>query len=254
MTADIGASAYLVDGVDLVASGIELTHDGAGLWSGLTEDVGIDTFPGSDGGAVVGGAFHPFMHSTMYTVRRASDEAVWAAVVALRRRCKPGRTVTLTRRMPDPEGSAANTDQTTTARRVTDRPIWLAKTGATLDIDWWVTDPWHGASTNIASGAGTHTILGDTRTRRMTLTLAAGAARTISNTTNGYYVQFLTTVPSGGVLIDVEARTATAITGGADLSAYLQWGKTHPFQLEAGSNVLATDAASFSVDYQPAYL
>jgi hypothetical protein len=158
--------------------------------------------------------------------------------------------------MPDPDGTDANTALTTTARRLTDRPVWRGELVALLDIDWWITDPWHGSPVTIASGAGVHTILGDIRTSRMTVTLAAGPARTVANQTpgNGSYFQFLATVPAGGVLVDVEAQTATAITGGADMSRYLQWGKAHPLILEAGSNTLATDAGTFSVAYQPAYL
>lgn len=254
MVADLHASSYLVDGTDLQAAGVALTHDGAGLWDGLSEDVGTMQTPGRDGATITGGAFRPFTHSTMYQVRGASFDAVWAAVVALRRRCKPGRTITLTRSMPDPDGTAANTAHTTTARRQTDRIEWFGRTAAQVDIDWLVTGPWHGPSTNVASAVGAHTILGDTRTRRMTFTLAAGAARTITNTTNGYAFTFATTVPSGGVIVDVEARTATAVTGGADLSRYLQWSKAAPMQLEAGSNTFTVSAGSASIDYQPAYL
>jgi hypothetical protein len=255
MTADLHASAYLADGTDVAATGVTLTHDGAGLWNGLAENVGLETFPGADGGGIVGGTYPPFIHSTMYTVRGASFADVWAKIVALRRRCKPGRTVTLMRQMPDPDGTDANTLHTAAARRLTDRPVWIGATAATLDIDWEIVDGvWHGPTTNIASAAGAHTILGDTRTRRMTITLPAGAARTLMNNTNGFYVQFLATVPAGGVLIDVEARTATAITGGADLSSALAWGKSALMQLEAGSNTLALDAGSASIDYYPAYL
>lgn len=254
MTASLDASAYLVDGVDLAVSGIELTHDGAGLWSGLSEEIGVTTSPGVSGGVFGGGVFRPFVHSTMYTIRATSPAAVWAAIVALRRRCKPGRTVTLTRRMPDPDGTDANTDHTTTARRQTDRPGWLAKRGAVLDIDWLVLDAWHGPAVTIASIAGTPSVAGDRPTQRMTATLAAGAARTVTNTTNGFWFTFNTTVPSGGVLIDVEARTATGITGSVDMSGYLSWGKVQPFQLDPGSNTITVSAGSVAITYQPAYL
>lgn len=254
MTADLAASTYLVDGTDTLADGVLLNHDGAGLWAGLAEAVGTSTTPGSDRGTITGGVFSPYTLSVLYIVKGTGYADVWSKIRALRRRCKPGRTVTLTRQMPDPDGTSANTALTTTARRQTDRPSWRGELIALLDIDWLITDPWHGPAVNIASGAGTHIILGDTRTSRMTVTLNAGAARSVVNTTNGYLFQFLTTVPAGGVLVDVEARTATAITGGADMSAYLHWSKTAPLQLEAGSNNLITDAGTFSVSYQPAYL
>jgi hypothetical protein len=255
MAADLSASAYFADGTDLAATGVSLTHDGAGLYSGLAEDVGVATYPGSDAGTILGGAYRPFQHATMYLVRGGSFDDVWSKIRALRRRCKPGRTVTLTRQMPDPDGTDANTPATATARRQTDRVEWLAETAAVVDIDWLIVDGvWQGSAVAIAVAAGVQTILGDTRTRRMTLTLAAGAARTVTNTTNGYAFTFGTTVPSGGIIVDVAARTATAITGGADYSAYLSWTKDLPMQLEAGSNTLTVSAGSASISYQPAYL
>lgn len=254
MAADLSASKYLADGTDLAVSGVELTHDGAGLWSGLAETVGISTAPGIAGGVIDGGVFQPFTLPTMYTVRGATVEAVWAAIVALRRRCKPGLTVTLTRNMPDPEGTAANVDHVTTARRQGDRITWLAKRAAVVDIDWLIADdPWHGAALAVASAAGTYSVAGDLATHRMTFTLAAGAARMITNTTNGHWFTFGTTVPAGGVLIDVEARTAIGITGSVDMSAYLSWGKTYPMRLNAGSNTLTVSAGTASISYQPAY-
>lgn len=254
MAADLKASTYLVDGVDLEAVGVQLTHDGGGLWSGSNETLGVSLSPGVNGGRIDGGIFQPFTHSTMYLVRAASFDAVWTAIRALRRRCKPGVTVTLTRQMPDPEGTDANVDHTTTARRQADRVSWLAESAAVVDIDWLIADtPWHGPAVAIADAAGTHDIDGDLATHRMEITLAAGAARTITNTTNGHWFTFSTTVPTGGVLVDVEARTATAITGGADLSAYLSWGKVLPMRLNAGSNTLTVSAGTASISYQPAY-
>jgi hypothetical protein len=255
MPADLHASTYLVDSVDLAATGVALTHDGAGLWAGLTEDIAVSTTPGINGGLIVGGRVLPFTHSTMYLVQASTQDAVWASIRSLRRRCKPGRSVTLTRRMPDPEGGGSNMDQAATARRQTDRVSWLAPSAAVVDIDWLLTDgPWFGSGVTIASIAGTQSILGDTVTRRMTLTLAAGAARTVQNTTNGYWFTFGTTVPTGGVLVDVRARTAVAITGGTDMSGYLSWGKVQPLQLDPGSNTITVTAGSASVTYQPAYL
>lgn len=254
MAADLSASTYFVDGVDLQVDGVvELTHDGAGLWAGLTEEVGISTSPGVQGGQIDGGVFRPYMHSTMFNVHGNGFDEVWAAMRALRRRCKPGQTVTLVRQVPDPEGSDANVDHTTTARRVGSRPSWSGPDDAVVDIDWWIEEAWFGDAVAIAAAAGTHDIDGDLPTHRMEITLAAGAARTVTNTTNGHWFTFSATVPTGGVLIDVEARTATAITGGTDMSAYLSWGKAYPMVLNAGSNTLTVSAGTASISYQPAY-
>jgi hypothetical protein len=255
MSADLSASAYLVDGTDLAASGVTLTHDGSGLWSGLTEDVGTEIYTGTDGGLILGGSYRPFQHSTMYDVSGTSFSDVWSKIRAFRRRCKPGRSVTLTRQMPDPDGTDANVSMTATARRLTDRISWIGESAAVVDVDWMIVDGvWHGASTTISSAAGTQSILGDTRTRRMTVTLPTGAARTVTNTTNGYAFTFSTGTPSGGTIVDVEARTATNITSGVDVSQYLSWTKAAPMQLEPGSNVFTVSAGTASISYQPAYL
>lgn len=255
MSADLHASAYAVDGVALAATGVALTHDGSGLYDGLGEELVTMTYPGADGGLITGGAFRPFTLSTMYVVRAHGFDAVWAAIRALRRRCKPGQTVTLTRTMPDPDGTDANVDHTSTARRQGQpRLEWVGDSAATVDLDWLVTEPWHGPSTNIASAAGAHTVLGDIRTRRMTILLPAGVARTVTNTTNGYSFTFSTGTPTGGTVIDVEACTATNVISGVDVSSFLSWTKTVPMQLEAGSNTLTVSAATASIDYQPTYL
>lgn len=254
MTADLHASTYLVDGVDLAATGVWPAHDGAGLWAGVAEELSVIIAPGFDGGQIGGGVFRPFTLSTMYVVRGVGFDAVWARIRELRRRCKPGRTVTLTRQMPDPEGTDTNVNHTTTARRQTDRIQWLGADAAVVDIDWLIADtPWHGAAVSIGSAAGTHDVDGDLPTQRMTITLPAGAARTVTNVTNGHWFTFTTGTPAGGTLVEVEARTAKNITGGADVSQYLEWGKTHPFRLDPGSNVITVSAATASISYQPAY-
>lgn len=253
MPADLHASAYLVDGVALAASTVALTHDGAGLFAGYGEEVGVLTSPGADGGIIAGGSFRPYTLATMYLVQGSGFDDVWEKIVALRRRCKVGRSVTLTRTIPDPDGTDANVSHTTTARRQADRVEWLTGSVALVDIDWLITDLWHGAPVTVAA-SGTPTILGDTRTRRMVVTLPAGPARYVSNNTNGHWLLFYAVVPSGGVEIDVEALTATAVTGSVDMSQHLSWAKTYPLQLEAGPNDLAVTDGTASIDYQPAYL
>lgn len=257
MAADLSTSAYLVDGVDIAVAGTaELLHDGAGLWSGLTETIGRSKSAGIDGSTIAGGTFDEYVHSTMYEITAPAPKAVWAAVVALRRRCKAGQTVTLTRVMPDPDGTDANVSHTTTARRQSDRPAWVGRNNRLqIDIDWLVTGgPWLGAEESIASVAGTQSIKGDLRTRLITATLSAGAADpVVTNSTNGYSFRYVGTVPPGDVEVDVLTRRATGLTGAVDLSANLRWSKSDPFQLDPGDNVITVSAGTCALDYFPAY-
>jgi hypothetical protein len=256
VTASLKASAYLVDGVALAATGVALTHDGGGLWSGQEEAVDVATSAGLDGGTIAGGLFQPYTHSTMYLVRGSSFDDTWAKIRALRRRCKPGQTVTLTRQMPDPEGSDANIDLTTTGRRVTDRPDWLGAQ-AQIDIDWLITGgPWLGSSVTIASAAGTQTILGDLPARKITATLSAGAVNPVitnTSTGNGYTFRYVGTVPTGGVTVDVLTRKATRVSDSGDVSLALKWSKRDPFKLNAGANTITVSSGTCALTYYPAY-
>jgi hypothetical protein len=258
MTADLKASTYLVDGVDLQASGVDLLHDGSGLWSGIAETISVATAAGADGGMITGGVLPTRTHSTMFEVTAADAQAVWASVVALRRRCKPRRTITLTRRMPDPDGTDANTDHTTTGRMQGDpRVAWIEKNNrAQVDIDWLISGgPWFGASEAIAA-VGAVTVKGDLPTRAITATLAAGAVDPVvtnTSTGNGYSFRYIGTVPAGGVLVDVRTRKATGITGSVDLSLNLRWSKDDPFQLDPGAQTLTISSGSASFTYLPAY-
>lgn len=254
MPADLKASTYLVDGVDLEVTGVALTHEGAGLWSGVSEDIGVAEYAGIDGGVPTGGVVRPFTHSTMYLVQAHGFDATWAAIRALRRRCKPRQTVMLTRRMPDPDGTDANTDAATTARRQgAPRVEWINDSAATVDIDWLITGgPWLGASVAIAA-VGAVSVKGDLPTRVITATLSGGAVNPVVANTNGYTFRYVGTVPSGGVLVDVLRRTATGITGSVDLSTALKWSKDAPFQFDPGSQTLTTSAGTASFTYLPAY-
>ena len=254
MAALLDSTTVKVDGVDLAAAGVEV------LWTGSTFDAIdplFDTFghPGSDQlDAAQGG-----MPSSVWTVRckvTGTDlDDAWSKIRALRRRTKPGKKVQLTRYMPGGESDAL-VSLLTYGQRLGDTIAWNDQNDnqAVLGIDFTLFGFWYpSASTTIADADGGQTITGDLRTRRMTVTLAAGAARTITNTTNGYWFTFSTTVPSGGVVVDVEARTAIGVTGSVDMSAYLSWGKLLPLQLEPGSNTLTVSAGTASIDYHPAY-
>lgn len=259
MAADLKTSAYLVDGADLAAADCYLSHEGAGLWEGQSEEIGVATSAGMDGGTIAGGIFKPFTHSMLYVVEAADALSVWAGIRALRRRCKPGRTVTLTRRSPDPEGADGNVDLTTTGRRQgAPRVTWLGKnTKAQVDLDWLITGgPWIGDAVTVADASGTHAIKGDLRTRKIIATLSAGAVDpVVTNTTpgNGYSFRYIGIIPAGGVEVDVMTRRATGLTGAVDLSLNLRWSKAAPFQLDPGDNVITVSSGTCALSYYPAY-
>ena len=255
MTTLLDSTTVKVDGTDLAATGVSVLWNGS-IFDAIADVVDTISYPGADGIDSVEGA----AQGTTWTVRckvTGSDlDDAWSKIRALRRRTKPGRKVQLTRYMPGGESDSL-ISLLTYGHRLGDTIAWNDQNDsqATVGIDFMLFGFWYPSSaTNIASAAGTSTVSGDVATRKMTFTLAAGAARTIANTTNGYWFTFGATVPSGGVLVDVAARTATAITGGADLSASLSWGKLAPMRLEAGSNTLTVSAGTASIDYYPAYL
>lgn len=245
------SGALLFSGTDLAT--LCVVEDLNDFWSSSDLRGDLTSYPGLDGGGANRRPVASKICSGQATVALSTPTAAEDAVAAVKTLLAVNVPQTATRRKITGSGTLDAT-QTVIVRNVSER--WIGDNSAcTLLFTTELLDgTWHGSSVLIASGAGTQTIVGDTRTYRMTLTLAAGGQRTVWNNTNGYYFQFWATVPSGGVLVDVEAQTATAITGGADMSQYLAWPKNLPFRLDPGSNVLVTDVASFAVDYQPAYL
>jgi len=254
MSTNLDSTTVKVDGTDLATTGVQVTWEGS-LFAAIDDVFDTLSFPGSDESDVTAGSARPTTWTVRCRVSGTDLDDAWVKVHALRRRSKPGKKVQLTRYMAGGE-SGSVVSLLAYGRRLGDTIAWNDQNDAqaVLAIDYTLLGFWYpSTATTIASAAGTQTIDGDVRTRRMTITLAAGAARTVTNTTNGYWFTFGTTIPTGGVLIDVEARTATAITAGTDMSAYLSWGKFHPMQLEPGSNVITVSAVSAAIDYKPAY-
>lgn len=246
----MAAGTLLLGGTDLgTLADIEDLSD---FWSSSDARGDLPTYPGIPGAVSLARPVASKVCSGQVTVARDTLAAAEDAVASLKAVLRQGMAQTFTRRKITGSGNLDAT-QTGIVRTVEER--WIGPTACTVILGAEMVDGlWYGSSITTASAPATLTILGDAATRKLTATLSAGAARTVMNNTNGYYFQFLTTVPTGGVTVDVKARTATAITGGADMSSYLQWGKTAPMQLEPGGNSIAVDSGTATFSYQPAYL
>lgn len=93
-------------------------------------------------------------------------------------------------------------------------------------------------------GSGTVMVVGDARTRRITMSMSPG---TVSNATTGTSVTYS---GSGAATVDVESMSATDATG-ADVSAYLSWTGLFPMELVPGINLIN---GTVSMTYRAAYL
>jgi hypothetical protein len=186
--------------------------------------------------------------TTPETTTLADTEDAVATIKALLR---INRAQVATRRKITGSGNL-DTTQTVIVRGAEER--WTGNVSCTLILSVETCDgPWYGASQSIAA-VGPVTIKGDSPTRKITATLSAGAVDPVVSNTNGYSFRFVGTVPAGGVLVDVLARTATGITGSVPLSSALKWSKDDPFQLDPGAQTLAVSAGTASFTYYPAYV
>lgn len=244
------SGTLLFSGTDLASLCIE--EDLSDFWSSSDLRGDLIDYPATPGSVATDRPVSSKLCSGQVTIADDTLAAAEDAVAALKAVLREGIAQTVTRRKVTGAGNL-DTAQTVIVRTAAER--WLSSTACTVLIGAELLDGlWYGASTAISSIAGTQTIAGEARTYKMTLTLAAGGSRTVTNATNGFWFTFSATVPTGGVLVDVEKRTATATSGGADLSAYLSWGKAFPMALNPGSNTFTVSAGTASVTYQPAYL
>lgn len=188
---------------------------------------------------------------TVTTFEAASLAAVEDAVASIKALLRINRSQVATRRKVTGTGNL-DTTQTVIVRGAEER--WVGNVSCTLILSVETCDgPWYAASESIAA-VGTVTVKGDSPTRKITATLSAGAVDPVVSNSNGYSFRYVGTVPAGGVLVDVAARTATGITGSVPLSANLRWAKDDPFQLDPGSQILTVSTGSVSFTYLPAYV
>jgi hypothetical protein len=252
MAAIDGEATLLLDGVDME----ELTEcvEGPVVWpyQGFAQRGDFPTAPAVDGGVYINQPYDTAVLPVQVTLRSpacsgGSGQALRVELAALRAACKPDHLLTLRRLWPD------STYEEAAGKFLNITPARPLKNLMSCLVEFTLLGLWYGPSVNIPSGAGAHTIAGTTRTHRMTVTLDGAGPQTITNTTNGYSFTYSGSVPSP-IVVDVEARTATLVSGSLDVSMYLEWEKNFPMRLDPGANTLTTTAGTFSVDYQPAYL
>lgn len=243
-------TALLFSGVDLATVGS--VEDLADFWSSADLQGDLVTYPGEDG-AIAPPRQVPAQSRTAELTVFGDDLAdTEAAVAAAKTLLRLGEQQILTRRKTTPAGNLDTTQRAVT-RSIAER--WLAPTACALLVTVETLDgAWYGVPVTLAAVAGTHNVAGDLRTTAIAVTLAAGAVNPqITNSTNGYGFRWAGTVPAGGLLVDVRARTATAVTGGVNHSAALTWGKPQLLQLSPGSNTLTVSSGTASLTYRPAW-
>lgn len=245
----MSTGALLFSGTDLAS--VCIVEDLSDFWSAADPRGELPVYAGKSGAAAQRRPVASRVASGQVSVVADTLAATEDAVAAVKALLKIGQAQTATRRKVTGAGNL-DTTQTVIARGPAER--WQGNGLCTLILAVETIDgPWYGASTAI-SAVGTVTVKGDSSTRAITATISGGAVNpVVTNTTNGYTFRYVGTVPTGGVLVDVKARTATAVTGGANLSSSLKWSKDAPFQLDPGSQTLTTSTGTVSFTYLPAY-
>ena len=207
------------------------------------------TYPGRDGNTNTDQPFGPFVFPFGVLLTGSSFTGLNDEYRLLRQLCKPGRTVTLTKRMAYTAGNEA---YTATAKLLRITPNRRSPVTMRALVEFTVLDGlWYGSSATVSTGSVS--VLGDVRTQRMVVTLsgAGTGAHTLTNSTNGWALTYTGSVATA-VDIDVLAQTATQ--GASDVSGNLTWTRAMPFRLDPGTNSLSLSAGSASIAYYPAYL
>lgn len=161
----------------------------------------------------------------------------------LRQLVKPGRKVTLTRRL---SLTAGTEDHTANARCLPFRPDMQSPADGKIALEFVLLDGlWYGAQVSFTRGASSaQTIAGEVTTRRITLTLPGSG--TLTNSTTGTAVTV-----TGAHTLDVEAHTTTGsisavVASGDPLGAW--------FTLAPGSNTIGwAGSGTATIAYKPAY-
>lgn len=245
----MSTGTLLLSGTDLAS--VCTVEDLSDFWSSADVRGDLPTYAGIPGATALRRPRSASVRSGQLRVNGASLAATEDAVAAVKAVLREGQSQTATRRKVTGTGNL-DTTQTVIVRSAAER--WTSPLSCALILAVETVDGvWFGPSVAIAA-AGTVTVTGELPARAITATLSAAAVNpVVTNTTNGFTFRYVGTVPTGGVLVDVRARTATAITGGADVSSNLKWSKSDPFQLDPGSQTITVSPGTVSFTYLPAY-
>lgn len=238
----------LFDGTDIKTAGVRSIQ----VWDGVlltTALRGADLLiPGADGEHSIPRPFGAGVLNLGLVLTTDTNAGFNDAYRALRRLAKVDGTVTLTRRLSFGTGNEEHTAVAKYAGGL--EPTMVKMIGGSLTLSMKILGGlWYGPAVTI--GAGTSTVAGDVRTRRMTVTFTGGTNPTLTNTTTGDVLTY-TGSPTSAV---VNVESMSAADGGTDVSGLIGWTpNTYPMTLAAGSNTLVlTGGGSVSVAYQPAY-
>lgn len=241
-----------IDGTDIKDPGVRLLR----IWEDVLdtpelrgEDLVVVDSDGED--EVDDRAFEPFVVNIGLTLRGGTNAGFNDAYRALRRLAKVDGTVTMTRRMSFTSGDEEHTCLARYAGGLEPTTFGMIEADLTLSMKnldglWW------GPSTAI-SASGTVAVLGDVRTRRMTVTFTGGTNPALTNSTTGDVLTWTGTV--GGTPVEIDVEEMTAFQGVTNVSGALSWTRTFPMTLKAGNNSLSlAGGGSFAIAYFPAYL
>jgi len=244
----VSTGTLLFSGTDLAS--VCIVEDLSEFWSSADVRGDLPVYAGTSGATAQRRPVASSVRSGQVSVVKDTLAAAEDGVAAVKALLRIGQAQTVTRRKVTGAGNL-DTTQSVIVRTAAER--WAGDLCTLILAVETLDGAWLGASTAIAA-VGTVTVKGDMSTRRITATISGGAVNpVVTNTSNGYTFRYVGTVPTGGVTIDVKARTATAVTGGANLSSSLKWSKDAPLQLDPGSQTLTTSTGTVSFTYLPAY-
>lgn len=248
----MGYEALLVNGVDLATFGCVQLLDG--IWE-VSLPRGDDlTIPGLDGEIWTDKPYGAGTVDIGLILSGTTTTDFNDQYRALKILIQPGSLLTLSRHLSYTTGNEVHTANATFASGLSPTVTFLrfGKTTITfklLDGVWYDTSTY---SFSVSPGGSvTVTGVGETRTHKMTITMAPLSA--ITNVTTGHTLSFAKT-GDDSTTISVDVMNISAHQGGNDVTQFMEWNMRYPFRIIPGAqSLLYAGAGSASGTYTPAY-